>query len=79
MSTKTAAQTRTSADGGGRGKIDVHHHFLSDALVNAIGRERIAAQASTANIQLWNSRSRRRVPLSACWFMARRPGFQTRG
>ena len=51
MSSKAAGQTQRPANGPGRGRIDVHHHFLSDAYVNAIGRDRIAAQSSSGTFR----------------------------
>jgi predicted TIM-barrel fold metal-dependent hydrolase len=53
IASKAAGQTRVPREDAGRGKIDVHHHFLSDAYVRAIGRERIAAQSSSGTIPLW--------------------------
>ena len=40
-------------DRRGPRKVDVHHHFLSDPYVKAIGRDRIAAQSSSGNIPTW--------------------------
>jgi predicted TIM-barrel fold metal-dependent hydrolase len=53
LSSDAAAQSRTPVTDTGRGRIDVHHHFLSDAYVKAIGRERIAAQSSVGSIPVW--------------------------